>query len=137
KERSIAFVTRPHFEVWHPLEEIEKGASGSEICAMRLAERLAERGWHPEIWGSPGRHEGYYNDVWYGNAVDFDPRERRDVVVSSRAPEVMEMMLDCDLRMLWMHDVNVWKMMMQGEWGPRALKADAIIALTPWHKHHL
>jgi glycosyltransferase involved in cell wall biosynthesis len=139
KNRSIAFLTRPLFEPWHPKLEAEGGAGGAETCIMRLAPRLAKDGYRVVVFGTPGPHAGVDPDTnveWYP-VDDWHPHENFGVTVASRAPEFFDAQLRSKKKLLWMHDVNVGPNLGMSEWGDRLSQIDRIIALTPWHSRHL
>jgi glycosyltransferase involved in cell wall biosynthesis len=137
KERSICFLTRPSFEVWHPQQEAQYGAGGAETCIMQLAPRFVADGWRVAVFGTPGEFRGIDdNGVEWWNSADFTPTEEFTVLVSSRAPEVFDTQLNAEQTYLWMHDVNVAEHMF-GAWGPRWEQTTKVIALTDWHKNHL
>jgi len=138
-DRSIAFVTRPLFEPWHPLLEREGGAGGAETCVMRLAERFARDNWRVVVFGTPGEHYGVDPETgveWWSSA-DYDPAESFSVLIGSRCPEVFDGELNAKVRLLWMHDVNSAGTLVQGRFGPLHELPDRIVALTHWHARHL
>lgn len=129
-EKSIAFVTAPLPEPWHPETEKEGGAGGAETCIMRLAPRFAADGWRVAVFGSPGPHRGVdeHGIEWWGSE-EWLPNEQFKVTVSSRVPQVFQGEVATDHKLLWMHDVNV---------GPQDLSgADLVLGLTDWHTRHL
>lgn len=135
-ERSIAFMTAPLFEPWQPSLEREGGIGGSETCVMRLASRFAADGWRTVVFGTPAE-PGIDDGVEYYPVGDWDPNERFRVAVASRAPEFFDARVNADLKLLWMHDVNVGKELTGGEWGARLDSIDRIVSLTEWHRTHL
>jgi glycosyltransferase involved in cell wall biosynthesis/tetratricopeptide (TPR) repeat protein len=136
--KSIAFVCRPLFEPWHPVIKAQRGAGGSESMVMELAQQYARVGWRVAVFGTPGEHRGVDEDgvEYWDIDRDWSPAERFDVVVASRAPEVFDAGINADLKVLWMHDVNVGPIA-EGEFGNRFQRADHVVALTNWHKQHL
>jgi glycosyltransferase involved in cell wall biosynthesis len=137
-KKSICFITRPLFEPWHP-ETVKSGSGGAERCVIEIAERFAAAGFRSVVFGTPGVHRGVHAEsgVEYWDVHrDWDSSEPFDIVVSSRAPEVFDTNIPCDLKILWMHDVNVGPME-SGPWGNRFEKPDVIIGLTEWHCTHM
>lgn len=137
-KKSIAFLTRPLFEPWHPVLAKEGGIGGAETCVMEIAKRFAADDWHVEVFGTPGDHYGVDPDtgVEWWPIEEWITTEHFDVVVSSRAPEMFDGRVNCDLKLLWMHDVNLGDQNLS-EWGDRFDKPDKIIALTDWHANHI
>ena len=136
-QKSIAFLTRPHFEAWHPRLEESGGAGGAETCIMRVVPFFLANGWRVVVFGTPG-YEGSdpMGCEWY-NSSDWSPTEYFRVIVSSRAPEIFDARINADVKLLWMHDVNVGQEFMVGQWGDRSPNIDAVIALSEWHMNHL
>lgn len=133
-EKSIAFVTAPLAEPWHPELEKKGGAGGAETCIMRLAPRFAADGWRTVVFGTPGQeYRGIdeYGVEWW-NAEEFIPNEKFKVVIASRIPDIFGANLASDIKILWMHDVNV-----AGRMYSMVNFPDAIVGLTNWHADHM
>ncbi len=135
-DKSIAFVTRPTAEPWHPELEKQGGIGGSETCIMELAKRFAADDWRVAVFGSPGFYMGEHEGVEWWDASMFNPTEKFKVMVSSRTPEIFDANIEAENKFLWMHDVNVGDQM-SGTWGNRLDKVDKVIGLTKWHVNHL
>jgi len=131
-EKSIAFMTAPIIDPWHPELEKQHGAGGAETCIMRLAPRFEADGWRVVVFGTPGEHAGIHQGVEYWDAKEFLAQEEFSVLVASRLPEVFESDVAAKTKILWMHDVNV---------GPRLYpfigRMDTIVGLTNWHVNHM
>lgn len=129
-EKSIAFFTAPLPFDWHP--NIESGA-GAERCVMQLAPRFSAEGWRVAIFGTPGQYRGVdKNGVEWWNSEEYNPLEPFTVFVSSRSAEPFKATLNSQLKLLWMHDVNIGKDMFTIKDRP-----DRIIGLTNWHVKHM
>jgi glycosyltransferase involved in cell wall biosynthesis len=132
-EKSIAFMTAPIIDPWHPELEKKHGAGGAETCIMRLAPRFAADGWRVVVFGTPSpEHRGVYQNVEYWDSQEFLAQEEFSVLISSRLPEAFESEVAAKTKILWMHDVNV---------GPRLYpfigRMDTIVGLTNWHVNHM
>jgi glycosyltransferase involved in cell wall biosynthesis/tetratricopeptide (TPR) repeat protein len=132
-EKSIAFVTAPIVEPWHPELEKYTGAGGAETAIMRLAPRFAADGWRTVVFGTPGDHRGIdEHGVEWWNSMEFLPNEEFSVLIASRTPEIFEAEIAAKKKLLWMHDVNV---------GPRLFpfleRIDTVVGLTNWHVNHM
>lgn len=136
-ERSIAFLTKPLFEPWQPSLEAVQGAGGAETCIMRLAPRFVRDGWRVVVFGTPQAPGVEHDGVEYYPVNEWDPNERFHTVVSSRGPEFFDARINADVKLLWMHDVNVGPEFAEGDWGNRLDDMDAIIGLTSWHATHM
>lgn len=132
-EKSIAFVTTPLPENWHPeLMKID-GSGGAELCIMKLAPMFAADGWRVSVFGTPGPYRGVYEDgVEYWDSNDYLTTERFKVLVSSRTTLPFNAGATADVKLLWMHDVNCGPALLDVKEMP-----DKIIGLTPWHVNHL
>lgn len=135
-EKSIAFLTTPLFEPWQPTLEASRGAGGAETCIMRLAPRFARDGWRVVVFGTPEMPGVEQDGVEYYPVQDWDPNESFHTVVASRAPDFFDARINAEVKLLWMHDVNVGPDWMSSEWGDRLRYIDRIICLTEWHARH-
>jgi glycosyltransferase involved in cell wall biosynthesis len=136
-EKSIAFFTRPLFEAWHPKVVKEGGIGGAETCVMEVAKRFAADGWRTVVFGTPGDYRGVDEDgIEWWNSEDWVTTEPFTIFVSSRTPEVFDSVIPADVKLLWMHDVNVGPVF-DGPFGDRTKNIDAIIGLTDWHCQHM
>ena len=131
-DKSICFYTSPLPEVWHPKTIEKDGSGGAEICVMELAKRFAADGWRSVVFGTPGEYAGIYDGVEYWDSKEFLPHEPFKVFVSSRAPAPFEVELNAQLKLLWMHDVNIGEDLKHVQDVP-----DQIIGLTDWHVNHM
>lgn len=133
-EKSIAFVTAPLPENWHPEIEKEGGAGGAETAIMRLAPRFAADGWRTVVFGTPGaEHRGVdEHGVEWWKSEEFVPNEEFTVLVASRVPEVYTAEVAAKHKILWMHDVNLMERLF-----PFVERIDTIVGLTNWHTDHM
>jgi glycosyltransferase involved in cell wall biosynthesis len=135
-EKSIAFVTAPLFETWHPLTG--EGHGGAESMIIELAPRFAQAGWRVAVFGTPGEFRGVdMEGVEWWNTGEYLPTEHFTVVVGSRIPQLYDSPVSADLRLLWAHDVNFGESIASDAFGSRIDRIDGIIALTQWHANHL
>lgn len=136
RDKSIAFVTNPIFEPWHPRLSEEQGSGGAEQCIIEVANRFNADGWRVAVYGTPGDHKGVdTNGIEWWDTADYLPADPFTVVVGSRLPPLFDAPITADLKLLWMHDVNT---------GPTATptgdpikKPDVVLGLTDWHAEHL
>jgi glycosyltransferase involved in cell wall biosynthesis len=133
-DRSIAFVTAPLPEPWHPELEKQSGAGGAETCIMRLAPRFAADGWRAVVFGTPGQEQRGIDEhgVEWWNSHEFLPNEEFSVLIVSRAPEFFEANLAARKKIYWAHDVNVGERFI-----PFKDRPDKVVGLTNWHARHL
>lgn len=133
-EKSIAFLTTPLPEDWHPELMKINGSGGAELCIMKLAPMFAADGWRVSVFGTPGDHRGVYAEdgVEYWESNEFLTTEKYKVVVSSRTTAPFNTEMEADVKLLWMHDVNSGQALLEMKNQP-----DKVLALTPWHANHL
>lgn len=139
RERSVAFFTRPLSEPWHPLLEEKGGIGGAETCVMRLAKRFAEDGWRTTVFGTPGEHAGEHDGVEYWPSTEFVAAEPWRVVIASRVPELFDSELNADVKLLWLHHVNLRDELLAKDVGlaeGRLDRFDATVCLSQWHAMH-
>lgn len=133
-DKSIAFVTTPIPEDWHPELMKVNGSGGAELCIMALAPMFAADGWRVVVFGTPGPYRGVYeaDGVEYWAAGDFLITEKFNTMIASRTGQPYTVDLNVKKKIVWMHDVNIGS-----EFGNIAHIPDKIVALSPWHKEHL
>jgi len=130
-DKSICFYTGPLPEAWHPIIIEKKGSGGAELCVVEIAKRFAADGWRTVVFGTPGEHKGVYEGVEYWDSAEFQPAEPFKVFVSSRQPSPFEVDINSQIKLMWLHDVNV------GEtFEPIKNIPDRFIGLTNWHVNH-
>lgn len=101
---TLDFYLGPAAGTWAPFDVATKGLGGSETMAVRMASRLAERGWRVRLFGEvdPQAVQG----VEYLPHYLFDPVDPRDVLIGSRVPGLIERQPNARHRILWLHDAD-------------------------------
>lgn len=127
----IAIHTGSGWMKWAPQDIDEKGLGGSETAAVRLANALSALGWVVTVYGDI--EQGCHQDVVYRHHETFDPLQARDVVISSRLPELFDRPVNARVKLLWAHDTD---------FGPRltperAGHIDHVLTLSEWHDRHV
>ncbi len=135
----IVIWTGGAFETWGPNSVDEGGIGGSETAAIRIAEKLAIRGHHVEIWGRVVDAtvmppcQGRSGRILYRGGDGMPVGEECDVFVSSREiSSLSEIKPKCRLSVLWMHDAHAgedWQNLMSGY--------DLVFCLSGWALEHL
>lgn len=126
----LAIYCGPGWEKWHPMDIETKGLGGSETAAIRLATALSEM-YTVTVYGECDFCA--FRQVTFKPHQTFDPLERRDCVISSRAPWLVDRPVNARRKLLWMHDTDYAENMTE----ERAGKFDAIMVLSEWHQAHV
>lgn len=116
---------------WAPQDIDLKGLGGSETAAVRLADALAALGWVVTVYGDI--EQGCHGQVVYRHHETFDPLQHRDVVISSRLPELFDRPVAARKKLLWMHDTDCGDRL---TW-ERVKHIDHILTLSAWHTEHV
>jgi glycosyltransferase involved in cell wall biosynthesis len=132
---SVAIWTGPAWEAWSP-DSLKSGIGGSETAAIHVAAELARRG--HKVW-LLGMHDGFAGDVEYvhhDRALKSDgPWKKVDVFIASRQPLVLlDGGFSWKVAYVWCHDIHCGA---STAVKTALLKADAVLALSRWHKRHL
>ena len=116
---------------WAPQDIETKGLGGSETAAVKLAEALSELGWIVTVYGDVD--QGCHQDVVFRHHETFDPLVRRDVLISSRLPELFDRPVNAGVKLLWMHDTDCGDRLTRA----RAAHIDQVLTLSSWHTSHV
>lgn len=127
----IAIYTGGAWKQWSPLDIERSGLGGSETAAIRLAQQLSELGFVVTVYGEV--EQCCYRDVVYRHHLTFDPTERRELVISSRIPELFDRPVNARVRMLWMHDTDCGERLTER----RAEPIDHVLVLSRWQQAHV
>jgi glycosyltransferase involved in cell wall biosynthesis len=127
----IVFFAGNGMEVWNPDTIEEKGIGGSELMMFEMARRLAKSGHRASVFSSCGRAKEY-EGVFYDNTENFHHLSCDILIVSRFAPALNAPGVSARVKLLWVHDLII-----QGFSQETVSKADAILALSEFHKNHL
>ncbi len=130
----IALYLGQAYERWSPVTLANGGMGGSETMAWELAKRLRAIGHRVRVFADcEPEQEGLYDGVEWLQSHRY-PGTRCDVLIASRRPDAVDdaANLTAGCRVLWVHDVHA------GHISPaQALRFDAVLALSNWHKSFL
>lgn len=132
---TITIWTGPAWEPWSPAS-LQTGIGGSETAAIFMAAELARRG--HKVW-LLGMHDGREGEVEYVHhdrgLKQAGPWKNVDVFVTSRQPGVLlDGGFNWQASYVWCHDIHCGASVGVKE---ALLKADAVLALSRWHKGFL
>lgn len=131
KRGEIAIHTGANWMRWAPQDIDTKGLGGSETAAVRLADALSDLGWVVTVYGDI--EQGVTSQVAYRHSETFDPLEPRDVLISSRLPELFDRPVNARVKCLWAHDTDFGERLTP----TRAAHIDHVLVLSQWHQQHV
>ena len=92
-------------ENWTPESVKEKGIGGSEEAIMSLARELKKRGWNVTVYNCCGSKEQEFDGVKYKPFWVWNYRDKQDVVILWRHPQMLSYEINSDKIYVDMHDV--------------------------------
>jgi glycosyltransferase involved in cell wall biosynthesis len=113
---------------WAPQDIEQKGLGGSETAAVRLADALADLGWVVTVYGDV--EQGCHSQVVYRHVESYDPLTPRDVLISSRQPELFDRPVNARVKLLWCHDATLGDRLTP----ERAAHIDKVLVLSAWQQ---
>ncbi len=117
-------------QTWEASDVWTRGLGGSETMAVRMASRMADRGWRVRVYGAVP-NAGTVAQVEYLPWWLYDPTEPRDALVCSRIPSVSAMRPNAGVRVLWLHDADYPDLTQHvSGW-------DQVWCVGAWQAHHL
>jgi tetratricopeptide (TPR) repeat protein len=102
--RDLVFYCGPAGEEWNPETAKAKGIGGSEEAVIWLSRLLGERGWNVTVYGDCGAEEKEYDGVWWKPYWKWNHRDRQDVTVIWRHPQLVKYEINSDKVILDLHD---------------------------------
>lgn len=103
-KNEVAIFCGPGFEQWSP-KSLGKGLGGSESAVVYLSKELAKIGYKVTVFADPGDDEGEYDGVTYKPYYFFNPKDCFNVFVSWRQPQLFEIPLIAQTKLVWLHDI--------------------------------
>lgn len=103
-EKSIVIVTGDTaLDFWGPWS-LSEGIGGSEEAIIRLAPKLAQKGYKVVIFGKPGDKTGLIDGVMWRNYWDYNPEDEFDIFIAWRSPYLFDRNIKARKKYLWLHD---------------------------------
>lgn len=105
-KKSIAiYVGHGPLGSWGPWSMNEGGTGGSEEAVIRLSGELVKLGWSITVYGTPGIRAGVYDGVEWKHYWELNNKDKFDVLISWRQPQVFDFKFKARKKYLWLHDV--------------------------------
>lgn len=126
----VIFYCGPGLEPWTPEQVNTEGLGGSETAVVEVAKNIAGNGYRATVFAEA---EGIWDGVRYRKFNKWNPGQTSWMFVSWRHPEVFDLQIAANIKVLWMHDTDA---------GPnitpaRMKQVDFIMCLSEWHRNHL
>lgn len=103
--RDLVFYCGPTDEIWNPRTARAKGIGGSEEAVIWLSRLLRQRGWNVTVYANCGALEREYDGVPWKPHWMWSYRDRQDVTVLWRCPDLAGQPLNSGKVIVDLHDV--------------------------------
>ena len=103
--KDLVFFCAYTSEEWTPDTVKEKGIGGAEESIIGLSQELVKRGWNVEIYNNCGSKELEFDGVKYKPFWSWNYRDKQDVVVLWRHPQMLDYDINAKKIYVDMHDV--------------------------------
>jgi len=90
---------------WGPWSLNETGLGGSEEAVVRMSQELTKLGWKVVVYATPGIRAGKWGGVEWKHYWEFNAKDKYDVLISWRQPELFDYGIKFRKGYLWLHDV--------------------------------
>jgi len=92
-------------EEWTPETAKKKGIGGSEEAVINLSRELVKKGWNVTVYNNCGPKELEFDGVKYKPFWAWNYRDKQDVVILWRHPQMLDYEINADRIYVDMHDV--------------------------------
>lgn len=118
---------------WNPQVFRDYGVGGSEEAVIQLSKRFVKAGYNVTVFCSTPKMQEFYEDgVWWKPWLDWNQRDRYDIVILWRHPKMLDYPINCDNIYMDIHDV-----IPPEEFTPaRLLKVKKIMFKSQTQKNH-
>ena len=103
--RDLVFYCGPGGETWNPDTVETTGIGGSEEAVLWLSRLLHQRGWNVTVYADCGAEEKDYDGVSWKPYWMWNYRDKQDITVIWRYPQVASCEINSDKVILDLHDV--------------------------------
>ena len=128
--RDLVFYCFTADEIWNPRTAGTKGIGGSEEAVIWLSRLLRQRGWNVTVYANCGAQEEDYDGVSWKPYWMWNCRDKQNVTVVWRYPQLAAYEINADKVIVDMHDVAP-----EGEFNPGNLRAiHKIVVKSSFHR---
>lgn len=125
-DNSVCIFALTDLEDWSP-KSVVKGIGGSEEAVIYLSKELAALGLDVTVFNNCGEDAGIYEGVKYVNAINFNPKDHFNIMISWRT-NIFERGIEAKKRIIWLHDIPQLALNDDGY-----KKIDKIVVLSKYH----
>jgi predicted O-linked N-acetylglucosamine transferase (SPINDLY family) len=128
--RDLVFFCGPISEIWSPATAATTGIGGSEEAVIWLSALLLARGWRVTVYASCGLQQQDHGGVAWKPYWMWNPRDKQDITVLWRHPQIVTSGINSGKLILDLHDVVPEK-----EFTPERLRQiDTIFVKSRFHR---
>lgn len=102
-DKSVCIFAMNTLSDWSP-KSAEGGIGGSEEAVINLSKELAALGLEVTVFNNCGEQAGVYDGVVYRNAIEFNPSDKYNILVSWRC-NIFDNNIEARKRIVWFHDI--------------------------------
>lgn len=128
--KDLVFYCGPATEIWNPHTAETKGIGGSEEAVIWLSNLLHKRGWNVTVYANCGIEEESYDGVYWKPYWMWNLKDKQDVTIIWRYPQIITNDINSDKVMLDLHD-TIPEYEFTAE---RLLKVDKIFVKSTFHR---
>lgn len=125
-DNSICIFALTDLDDWSP-KSVDKGIGGSEEAVIYQSKELAKLGYDVTVFNNCGEQHGDYDGVHYRNAIEFNPKDHFNILISWRT-NIFNRGIMAKKRIIWLHDIPQLDMNDDG-WK----QVDHVIVLSKYH----
>ena len=103
--RDLVFFCGPISEIWSPATAAISGIGGSEEAVIWLSALLLQRGWRVTVYASCGLEQQDHGGVAWKPYWMWNPRDKQDITVLWRHPQIITSGINSGRLVLDLHDV--------------------------------
>ena len=104
-EKEVAFYCPRSVEPWSPQSLKEGGIGGSETAVINLSKEWAKKGYKVTVYNWCSTQEGEYEGVNYVNYWNFNWKDKFNILIAWRYPELYDLEIDAKFKAVDVHDV--------------------------------
>ena len=117
-------------QIWNGDTFRKEGIGGSEEAVVHLSEEWAKRGWNVTVYNNCGNKEIVSHGVTYKPFWAWNVRDKQDITILWRMPQIASMPINSDKIYVDLHDVISASEFTK----ERLAKIDKVFVKTPFHR---